>query len=58
MICVPRAVAGTVAAAGLEQEQMEAFILQKIKAGAALPGVYPPDEATRAEYEAWRRSRG
>ena len=57
VICVPRAVAETVAVAGLDQERLEAFLVEKVKGGAALPGVYPPNEATLAEYEAWRRSR-
>ena len=30
---------------------------QSVAAGAALPGTYPPDEATRAAYEGWRRNR-
>ncbi len=58
VICIPRAVAAAVAEAGLEQELLEAFVLEKVKGGAPLPGVYPPNAATRAEYEAWRRSRG
>jgi len=29
---------------------MEAFILDKIRNGAALPGTYPPNEETRAEF--------
>lgn len=57
VVCIPRAVAETVAAAGLEQERLEAFILEKVQAGAPLPGTYPPNEATLAEYEIWRRGR-
>ncbi len=57
VICVPRAVAEAVAAAGHDQERLEAFLLEKIKGGAPLPGVYPPNEATLAEYAARRRSR-
>jgi regulator of RNase E activity RraA len=56
VVCIPRAAADAVATAGLEQEQLEAFILEKVKKGAALLGTYPPGEATRAEFEAWRRS--
>jgi regulator of RNase E activity RraA len=57
-VCIPRGVADAVAAGGVEQEQLEAFILEKVKKGAALPGTYPPGEATRAEFEAWRRAGG
>ena len=58
VVCIPRAVADKVAVHGLEQEELEAFILEKIRAGAPLPGTYPPNEETLAEYEAWKRRRG
>jgi len=57
VVCIPRHVADQVAQSGLELEHLEAFVLQKMKAGAPLRGTYPPDEATRAEYEAWRKGR-
>ena len=55
VVCVPRAVADKVAVHGLEQEELEAFLLEKVRGGAALPGTYPPNEATLAEYEVWKR---
>ena len=55
VVCVPRAVADKVAVHGLEQEELEAFLLDKVRGGAALPGTYPPNEATLAEYDAWKR---
>jgi regulator of RNase E activity RraA len=58
VVCIPRAVADKVAAAGLEQETLETFILGKVRGGAPLPGTYPPDEKTLAEYEDWKRKRG
>ena len=57
VVCIPRAVADTVATRGLEQEELEAFILEKVRTGAPLPGTYPPGEATLAEYEVWRQQR-
>lgn len=56
VVCIPRAVADTVAERALEQDRLEAFILEKIRAGAPLPGTYPPGEATLAEYAARRGS--
>ncbi len=56
VVCVPRQVADAVAADALEQDGLEAFVLERVKRGAPLPGTYPPDEATRAEYEASRRA--
>jgi len=58
VVCIPRAVADLVATHGLEQEELEAFILEKVRAGAPLPGTCPPGERTLAEYEAWKRRRG
>jgi hypothetical protein len=36
-----------------EQERLEAFVLEKVDGGAALPGTYPPSAATREEYGRW-----
>ena len=36
---------------------MEEFILKRVQDGAPVPGTYPPNEATRAAFEAWRRDR-
>jgi regulator of RNase E activity RraA len=58
VVCIPRRVADAVAAEGLEQDRLEAFLLEKVRRGAPLPGTYPPDAATRAEYEARRRPPG
>jgi regulator of RNase E activity RraA len=57
VVCVPRAVADNVATGGVEQEALEAFLLEKIRGGAPLPGTYPPNEAKLAEYQAQRRGR-
>lgn len=58
VVCIPRAVVEKVAAAALEQERLEAFLLEKVKRGAPLPGTYPPGPATLAEYEQHRKARG
>ena len=54
---IPRGIADDVARAADEQEQIEAFILERIRDGAPVPGTYPPTEATLAAFEAWRRER-
>ena len=38
---------------GVRQEQLEAFIQQRIGAGAPLAGTYPPDAETLADFEKW-----
>lgn len=51
-IVVPAALVEEVARAGLDQERFELWVMREVEKGAALPGLYPPDEATRARYEA------
>lgn len=55
VVVVPRYLAAEVARPAAEQEDLERFVLEKIEGGAALPGTYPPNERTLAEYEAWKR---
>jgi regulator of RNase E activity RraA len=55
---IPRHLADEVARDAAEQEKMEAFILERIENGAKLPGTYPPNEQTRADYEVWRKQKG
>jgi len=55
VVVLPRAVAAEVASAAREQDQLEAFVQRKIAAGSSIVGVYPPNDATRAEYEASRQ---
>ena len=56
VIVVPLAIAEEVARDAYEQEQKEAFILSKIEGGSSILGVYPPNEATLAEYETWKKT--
>jgi regulator of RNase E activity RraA len=57
VVCIPRHVAGRVAYSGLALEELEVFVLERMKAGAPLRGTYPPNEATRREFEVWKRGR-
>lgn len=50
-VIIPDAYLDEVLAAGPEQERLEAWILSEVEAGAALPGLYPPDADSRARYE-------
>ncbi len=44
-VVIPAALAADIAAAGAEQVALEAWIMREVEAGAALPGLYPPDAA-------------
>jgi len=56
VVVLPRDIADEIAHDGAAQEELEAFVLTRIEAGARLPGTYPPNEATLAAYEAHRRA--
>lgn len=53
-VVIPQAQLDQVIAAAVEQEQLEAWILSEVEQGAPLPGLYPPNEANKARYAAWR----
>ena len=42
-------------ATAAEQEKLESWIMHEVESGAALPGLYPPNEESKARYEASRR---
>ena len=58
VVVLPAHLADEVAQDAAAQEDLEQFLLMKIDAGAPLPGTYPPNAATLAEYEAWKKTRG
>ena len=57
VVVIPQAMADEVTRDAAEQEELEGFLLERVVAGAALPGTYPPSDATRIAYEAWRKAR-
>jgi regulator of RNase E activity RraA len=57
-LCIPRHLADELADAAIEQERLEEFVLERIKAGAPIDGTYPPNTAVLAEYRAWSAKRG
>ncbi|MBN60817.1 MAG: ribonuclease activity regulator RraA [Gemmatimonadetes bacterium] len=57
VVVIPAHLAAAVAAEAEEMEQKERFIMEKIRSGASIVGTYPPDEATLAEYRAWKEAK-
>jgi regulator of RNase E activity RraA len=55
VIVIPRHLADEVARDSIEQERLEAWVLDEVRAGHGIFGLYPPNEATRARYEATRK---
>ena len=54
---IPKAMVESVAADAVEQERVETFVLERIRAGDAVPGTYPPNEETLSAYEIWKQGR-
>ena len=52
-VVVPIELVASVAEAGVEQERFERFVQRRVKAGASVLGLYPPDAAALAAYEEW-----
>jgi len=51
-VLIPAALLDQVVAASVEQERLEGWIMGEVEAGAALPGLYPPNAENKARYEA------
>jgi regulator of RNase E activity RraA len=54
-VVIPATLVEEVARLGPEQERYEDWVMGEVAKGVALPGLYPPDAATRARYEAERK---
>jgi 5-oxopent-3-ene-1,2,5-tricarboxylate decarboxylase / 2-hydroxyhepta-2,4-diene-1,7-dioate isomerase len=57
VLLLPAALAEQVAHDALEQEEREAWALERVQAGDSVVGTYPLVEARRAEFEAWLAAR-
>lgn len=53
-VLIPAAMLEEVIEASVEQERLEAWIMEQVGAGAQLPGLYPPNQENKAKYEAWK----
>jgi regulator of RNase E activity RraA len=56
-VVIPAALAEEVARLGVEQEQFEAWVVREVEKGEKVTGLNPPNEATKARYEADRQKR-
>jgi regulator of RNase E activity RraA len=52
---IPAALLDDVLKAAPEQERLEGWIMQEVERGVPLPGLYPPNEETKARYETSKR---
>jgi regulator of RNase E activity RraA len=54
-VVIPQAMLAEITEAAAEQEAQEVWIMGEIEKGAALPGLYPPNDENKARYAAWRK---
>ena len=57
VVVVPRHLAAEVATDAAEQERLESWVLDEVKKGQEIFGLYPPNDANRKRYEADRPKR-
>ena len=55
-VLIPQNIVAEVAAEAVEQERMEEWIMEEVRNGAKLPGLYPMNAETKARYEASKKS--
>lgn len=51
-VVIPAALVDEVVKLGPEQEQLESWIMNEVQRGVPLPGLYPPNDETKARYAA------
>ena len=54
-VVIPAALLDHVVATAPEQEHLEAWIMKEVNDGRALPGLYPPNDETKARYAASKK---
>jgi regulator of RNase E activity RraA len=54
-VVIPQALVEFCAAEGAEHERLETWLVEEVKQGAKLPGLYPPNEENRKRYEEWKK---
>lgn len=57
VVCVPAHLVVEVAEEAVAMSAYEDFVLERVRAGRALPGLYPATPESRAEFEAWQKER-
>lgn len=50
-VVVPQAIAAEIADLAIEQEKLEDWILNEVRGGASLPGLYPPNEDNKRRFK-------
>jgi regulator of RNase E activity RraA len=54
VVCIPAGIAEEIADLAAEQDLFETFVIERVRAGQGIFGLYPPDEANKQAYAAWK----
>jgi regulator of RNase E activity RraA len=54
VVVIPAAIANEIAEEAFAMTQFEDYVEAQVRAGRSIFGLYPPDDATRAEFAAWQ----
>ena len=57
VIVIPAAIADELAVEAQAMDLFEGWVTDQVQQGRSIVGLYPPDEATLAQFEAWKKSR-
>ena len=57
VIIIPAEMADGIAAEASGMEQYEAWVMDQVKGGRSIIGLYPMNEETRVRYESWLADR-
>ncbi len=59
VVVIPAAIADEITAEAVEMTAFEDFVIEQVRAGRSILGLYPPtDEQSRSDFAAWRTSKG
>jgi regulator of RNase E activity RraA len=58
VVVIPAGIADEIAADATEMTAFEDFVQQRVMEGRGILGLYPPDDASRADFAAWRQQHG
>lgn len=56
-VLIPAALVEEVARMATDQELLETWIMEEVRAGASLPGLYPPNAEQKLRFETWKKAR-
>lgn len=55
VVVVPREYAAKIADIAVHHDELEVYLYQRISSGESLRGIYPPNEQTLRDYDAWKQ---